>query len=219
MDPRRRLGALLVEAQENERRRIAWDLHDDSIQVMTAVGLRLRAFRRNVASDPVLSEQLDEIEEVVGEAIGRLRGLLFELRPVVLDREGLAAALRTYLDSLEAEGLSTVLDSRLGEEPISETRALLYRLAQEALTNVRRHARASFVEVVLERRESGLFLRIRDNGAGFPTGQRGEPGHLGLVAMRERAEVFGGWCKIQSAPGAGTTVEAWVPAEPTLPSF
>jgi signal transduction histidine kinase len=218
MDPRRRLGALLVEAQENERRRIAWDLHDDSIQVMTAVGLRLRTLRRNVASDPVLSKQLDELEEAVGDAISRLRGLLFELRPVVLDREGLAAALQAYLDSLEAEGLSTVLDSRLDDDPLPDTRALLYRLAQEALTNVRRHAQASFVEVVLERRGGGFFVRIRDNGAGFTPDQRGEPGHLGLVAMRERAEVFGGWCKIQSAPGAGTTVEVWVPAEPTFPS-
>jgi signal transduction histidine kinase len=217
MEPRRQLGALLIEAQENERKRIAWDLHDDSIQVMTAVGLRLKAFRRNVAADPDLAGQLDELEVVVGDAIGRLRGLLFELRPIVLDPEGLTAALRAYLDSLEQEGLSTVLDSRLGTEPRSETRAILYRLAQEALTNVRRHARAFLVEVSLEERGGGFALRVRDDGAGFSIEQRGEPGHLGLVAMRERAELFGGWCRIQSAPGAGTTVEVWVPAEPVLP--
>jgi signal transduction histidine kinase len=218
-DPRRQLGALLVEAQENERKRIAWDLHDDSIQVMTAVGLRLKALRRNVPDDPELASQLDELEEAVGEAIGRLRHLLIELRPVVLDRKGLTPALRAYLDSLEEDGLSTVLTSRLGAEPRPETRAILYRLSQEALTNVRRHARASRVEVVLEERGGGYALQVRDDGAGFSTQQRGEPGHLGLVAMQERAEVFGGWCRIQSAPGAGTTVEVWVPSEPSLPGI
>ncbi|MGH2683706.1 MAG: PAS domain S-box protein [Actinomycetota bacterium] len=218
LDRRRRLEALLVHAQESERKRLAWDLHDDSIQVMTAVGLRLKSFRRRVADDSDLAPHFDDLEEVVGQAIRRLRALLFELRPVVLDREGLAAALRQYLDSMELEGLSTTLGVRLRVEPPPETRTLLYRLAQEALTNVRKHARAEKVEVRLEERGDGVALRIRDDGAGFSLGGRpGQPGHLGLVAMQERAEVFGGWFRIESAPGAGTTVEVWVPLQPSLP--
>jgi PAS domain S-box-containing protein len=217
MDRRRHLEALLVNAQEHERKRIAWDLHDDSIQVMTAVALRLKAFRRRVAQDPDLAGHLEELEEVVGQAIGRLRSLLFELRPVTLDREGLAAAVRQYLEMLEREGISTSLETRMSAEPPPETRALLYRLAQEALTNVRKHARADRVEVRLEERGDGIALRVVDNGTGFsPDRQPARPGHLGLVAMRERAEVLGGWCHVESAPGAGTTVDLWIPAMLTL---
>jgi PAS domain S-box-containing protein len=218
LDRRRQLEALLIHAQESERKRIAWDLHDDSIQVMTAVAFRLRAFRRRVAEDPGLADQLDELEGVVGEAIRRLRGLLFELRPLVLDREGLAPALRQHLETLGREGILGSLESRLRTEPSPETRALLYRLAQEALTNVVKHARAERVDVLLEERGEGVALRVRDDGAGFsPERQPPRPGHLGLVAMRERAEIFGGWCRVQSAPGAGTTVDVWVPVQPALP--
>jgi PAS domain S-box-containing protein len=218
LDRRRRLEALLVHAQESERKRIAWDLHDDSIQVMSAVALRLKAFRRRLTGDAGLADQLDELEEVVGQAIGRLRGLLFELRPLVLDREGLTAALRQYLEVLERDGISTALETRMSAEPPPETRALLYRLAQEALMNVRKHARAGRVEVHIEERGDGVALRVSDDGAGFSLERQAiRPGHLGLVAMRERAEVFGGWCRIQSTPGQGTTVDVWVPAMPTLP--
>ena len=218
LDRRRQLEALLVNAQESERKRIAYDLHDDSIQVMTAVALRLRAFRRRMAKDPEFAAHLDELEEVVREAIARLRGLLFELRPVVLDREGLGAALRQYLSTLEGEGIASSLETRLQTEPALETRVLLYRLAQEALMNVRKHSGARRVEVRVEDRGEGVALRVRDDGAGFSLErQTGRAGHLGLLAMRERAEVFGGWCRIESVPGEGTIVDVWVPAEPSVP--
>ena len=218
LDRHRRLEALLVDAQESERKRIAWDLHDDSIQVMTAVALRLKAFRRRMARDPQFAAQLDELEDVVREAIARLRGLLFELRPVVLDREGLGAALRQYLQAMESEGIAFSLETRIRAEPSLETRVLLYRLAQEALMNVRKHSGAERVEVLVEERGDGVALRVRDDGAGFsPERQPNRPGHLGLLAMRERAEVFGGWCRIQSVPGAGTTVDVWVPTHPSVP--
>jgi PAS domain S-box-containing protein len=218
LDRRRQLEALLVHAQESERKRIAWDLHDDSIQVMTAVALRLKAFRRRMAQEPEFAAHLDELEEVVREAITRLRGLLFELRPVALDREGLGAALRQYLQTMESDGIAFSLEIRLPAEPVLETRVLLYRLAQEALMNVRKHSGAERVEVHVEERGEGVALRVRDDGAGFsPERQTGRAGHLGLLAMRERAEVFGGWCHIQSVPGAGTTVDVWVPAQPSVP--
>lgn len=216
LERRRRLEALLVDAEESERKRIAWDFHDDSIQVMTAVALRLRAFRRRTAgNDALFGAHLDALEEVVEQAIARLRALLFELRPVALDREGLAAALRQYLHTMESEGIGFSLETQLGVEPPLATRVLLYRLAQEALMNVRKHSGAERVDVRLEERGNGVALRVRDDGEGFePERQTGGSGHLGLVAMRERAELFGGWCRIESAPGSGTTVDVWVPAQP-----
>ena len=92
---------------------------------------------------------------------------------------------------------------------------MLYRIVQEALANVRKHARASSVSVLLEERQGGFNVRVEDDGEGFATGEMGPlPGHLGLPGMRERAELAGGWSRVNSSPGAGTVVEAWVPAEP-----
>ncbi|MGQ0669662.1 MAG: PAS domain S-box protein [Actinomycetota bacterium] len=208
---RRQLLSRLVSAQEDERKRIAADIHDDSIQKMTAVGLRLEALRR--ATDEVArTKTLDQLNETVELSIHRLRRLMFELRPPGLDREGLAAALREHLDDVAKEaGLETHLENRLVTEPPSVTRAIAYRIAQEALANVRKHAEARRVEVLLDSREQGLFVRIRDDGVGLARTEMPTPGHLGLSAMRERAELAGGWWQLGSAPGGGTAVEFWLP--------
>jgi len=211
---RRRLLASLVRAQEEERRRIATDIHDDSVQVMTALTLRLDLLRRR-SGDPELARELEEVAETARGAIARLRHLMFELRPPALDRDGLASALRLYLDQVGSEhGLDVLLDDRLAAEPGTEARTILYRIAQEALTNVAKHAQASRVEVELETRGEGVLLRVRDDGRGFSPEQverAGEPWHVGLTAMRERAEMAGGWCRVESQPGAGTRVEVFVP--------
>lgn len=212
-EQRQRLLSRLVNAHEEERSRIAGDIHDDSIQVMTAVGMRLDVLGRDL-SDHRQRALLEELEDTVNKAIARLRTLLFELRPPALDREGLGAALRLHLEQLREEhGVTYRLENRLRTEPRTETRVLLYRIAQEALTNVRKHARAERVEVVAEDRDGGYLMRVTDDGVGFTV--EGEdpyhPGHLGLVALRERAEMAGGWCRVDSAPRAGTTVEVWVP--------
>ena len=104
--------------------------------------------------------------------------------------------------------------NRLDDEPAPEARAILYRVALEALTNVRKHADARRVEVLLERRGAGVVLRVRDDGSGFELPEPGapaEPGHIGLVSMRERAEAAGGRFEMSSTPGSGTTVEFWMP--------
>jgi signal transduction histidine kinase len=186
---------------------------------MTAVGLRLETLRRRLASDPEHLRALGEVEASVIEAIGRLRHLLFELRPPVLDREGLAPALRVTLEELSADGsLDYELDNRLSGEPPEEVRRLLYRIAHEALTNVQRHARARAVSLLLEEREGGFYVRIADDGRGFSLRALGPgtPGTAGLTAMRERAELSGGWCRLSSSPGAGTTVETWLPQTAAL---
>jgi PAS domain S-box-containing protein len=213
MRQRQALLVRLQRAQEEERERIAGDIHDDSIQVMAAVGMRLSILRRRLV-DPGQRRAVDQLEETVQQAIGRLRHLLFELRPPALDREGLASALRLYLEAMREEsGTQAVLTDRLGQEPPIDARVALYRVAQEALANVRKHAKARNVEVLLDQRDGGVCVRIRDDGRGFSPddAERHRPGHLGLSAMRERTQTMGGWFRLESAPGSGTTVEFWMP--------
>jgi PAS domain S-box-containing protein len=213
MKQRQALLVRLQRAQEEERERIAGDIHDDSIQVMAAVGMRLSILRRRLI-DPRQREAVDQLGDTVQLAIGRLRHLLFELRPPALDRVGLAAALRLYLEGLREEsGTQAVLTDRLIQEPPLDARIALYRVAQEALANVRKHAQAHHVEVLLEERDRGVCVRIRDDGRGFSPDEadRHRPGHLGLTAMRERTQTMGGWLRLDSAPGSGTTVEFWMP--------
>jgi signal transduction histidine kinase len=211
---RRRLLDKLVSAQEEERRRIASDVHDDSIQVMAAALMRISLIRQQ-GLDPAVEGQLAKLQDTTERAIERLRHLLFQLRPPSLDREGLAAALIEYLDQWTSEAnLTYHLDNKLTVEPPPHIRAKLFRIAQEALTNVRKHARARTVTITLEGKAGGVLLRIQDDGVGIAAS---EPdispiGHLGLVTMRERAELAGGWCHIDGRASAGTTVEVWVPA-------
>jgi signal transduction histidine kinase len=213
-EQRRRLVAQLVQAEEEERRRIAGDIHDDSLQLMAAVAMHLYNVRRHV-EDADEQRALSALEETVRSAIGRLRHLLFDLQPMTLDREGLAAALQLLLtETIETAGTAWRIENRLSAEPPREARTILYRIAREALANVRRHAAASKVDVVLEEEGGGFLVRITDDGKGFqPEALNPKPGHLGVGAMRERAEVTGGWFRIEGAPGRGSTVEFWVPAE------
>jgi signal transduction histidine kinase len=227
-EDRSRLLAHVVQAQEEERRRIADDIHDDSVQVMTAVALRLATLRRRLGGEKI-DPLFANLEHDVRESIARLRHLMFVLRPPALENHGLAAALQSFL-ALETEegGLSYTLDDRLGAEPETETRIVAYRIAQEAVANIRKHARATRVDVSLEESEGGVLVTISDDGIGFEPDRPAlpSPGHLGLMVMRERAEQSGGWCTVESAPGEGTTVRYRVgspalrahepPAEPPL---
>ena len=208
---RRTLLSRIVEAQEEERRRIAADIHDDPIQKMTAVSLRIDALGRHLESADG-KHQLGALREAVAGAIGRLRHLLFELHPVSLERDGLAVTLRDSLRDLHEEtGIEVHLEDHLVIEPSDEIRAAAYRIAQEALANVRKHAEAARVDVLVESRADGLALRVRDDGRGFDRRQASAAGHLGVPTMRERAEVMGGHLRLDTAVGAGTTVEAWLP--------
>jgi signal transduction histidine kinase len=211
---RRRLLKSLVSAQEEERRRIASDVHDDSIQVMAAAVMRIGIIRDGLRDEPGLDEQLGRLQETCEQTIYRLRHLLFQLRPPSLDRAGLAVALDEYLQQWTAEaGLEYRLNDALTNEPPPDTRAVIFRIAQEALTNVRKHAHASLVTVTLEDRPPGVLLRIDDDGTGFTEQDRSKSGidHFGLISMRERADIAGGWWSIESDGASGTTVEAWVP--------
>lgn len=224
LDRQRGLMLHLHEAQETERRRIAGEVHDDSIQAMAAVNLRLQSLRRRLES----SEQSDtaasiaEVNDLVRRTTERLRRLLFELDAPARLEEGLAEALRDYAKAAFAtEGAVWQIDVGVRDEPAVPVRRVLFRIAQEALTNAHKHAGATRVEVRVFERDGGYALSVHDDGVGIPRGlvtpARGRPasletGHLGLRSMAERAESAGGWCSVRRPPSGGTLVEAWLPA-------
>jgi signal transduction histidine kinase len=210
---RRAVLTRLVASEEEERRRIARDIHDDSIQVMTAAGMRLQILRRSLDDADQLGS-LDELEQAIGRAIGQLRRLLVELRPNAVDNHGLGEAIQMYLDDVAGESETVYeLEDRLLEEPAEDTRIVLYRIAQELLTNVRRHAGAASATVTLGNPGDGYYIRVQDDGVGFAydPSSPGTRGRLGLVMTRERAEFAGGWLRVESSEGRGTIVEVWIP--------
>jgi PAS domain S-box-containing protein len=214
LQQRRELAQRLQHAQELERRQIAADIHDDPIQVMSAVDMRLQMMLEFPGE--ITTEVLRDVEHEVGEAIARLRSLLFELRPTALERDGLVAALRLYAEhTAKATGWTIEVTDPLESEPDADVAALLYRIAQEAIVNARKHAEASTVRIEVVGAADGTIVRVTDDGVGFSPNLTSapEPGHLGLTTMVERAELAGGWVRVLSTPGAGTTVECWLPAD------
>jgi signal transduction histidine kinase len=207
-----RLLRNLVIAQEDERKLIAGDIHDDSIQEMSAVAIRLGMLRKHL-SDAGALETLTKVEGSVTSSIGRLRSLMFRLRPPSLDEGGLAPALREQLSATAEEcSFKWELTSDVIVEPAIEVRVPAFRIAQEAIANVRKHAGAKNVSINISTRGGGLLVKVRDDGVGFSSDpRRQEVGHLGVTSMRERAEICGGKYRLTSAPGYGTTVEFWIP--------
>jgi signal transduction histidine kinase len=186
------------------------------VQRIVALNMRLQLLRR-VLEDPEQIEVVDRLLESAHSCIQSMRHLLFELRPPVLDEQGLGAALREYLQQREPDFTYRVEDL-LKTQPPSQSLIVLYRIAQEALANTYKHAEAANVEVTIREEDGGLLVQIQDDGVGFS----GEipsvsaPGHMGLSSMRERAQLQGGWCEISSLPGNGTTVRFWIPAGASL---
>jgi signal transduction histidine kinase len=210
---RRRLLGQLLTAHEEERKRIADDLHDDAVQGVVALRMRLETLATRT-TDSQTARELHRLGEHAAAAIERLRRLLFQLQPVELEQGGVVAALRLGLEQASAaDGLECELEDRTTRRPTPTIRALLYRVGREALANVRNHARASRVELSLDDERDGFSLEVHDNGRGFDPeqGLRVRPGHLGLAAMRERVEIAGGRLSLESQPGIGTDLRVWVP--------
>ncbi|GLZ33404.1 hypothetical protein Lesp02_55920 [Lentzea sp. NBRC 105346] len=212
LSERRRLLSHLVEAQEIERRRIAWDVHDDSLQSMIALGMRLQLLADELP--PKYASVARELDEAVNGTVNRLRDLVFRLRPPGIDQRGLVEALSSYAGVvLPRRGLDVTLRPELDHEPEPETATTIFRICQEALTNVLKHANAKAVHIDLSTMDEGVRVRITDDGTGFAvTTLDWSSGrdHFGLIEMRERAETAGGWWTISSGE-TGTTVEFWLP--------
>lgn len=209
---RQELLQRIVDAGDEERRRVAAGLHDDVIQSLAAVLLEVDAMKRR--TDPsVVERSSTRVEESVRSVMARLRRLVFDLAPPELE-EGLAAGVDVAAEKTFAGTSTTVLTSfALAEEPDAETRAVVYRMVAEALTNVRTHADAGTVRIELRSDDGWLHASVGDDGKGAEELVT-PPGHLGLRTMRERAQLLGGTCAVRSVPGEGTTVEFRVPLRP-----
>ena len=199
----------LVFAQEDERRRIARDMHDEFGEQLTALALRIGLLKKASADRPDLAAQIDALEAIARRLDHEVDQLVWELRPTALDDLGLRAALTNYVqDWSERVSIpatfhtSGLLDERLAPE----VETTLYRIAQEALNNSAKYSRAQRVEVILERRADCVLLIVEDDGVGFEAGDEALKPGFGLQGMRERAGLIGASLEIESAPGQGTTV-------------
>jgi two-component system sensor histidine kinase UhpB len=217
-EERRRSGQLAMRAQEEERRRLARDLHDEVNQALTAILLRLEALAHETPAER--APEVAELKRLVNQAMDELLNLARQLRPSALDDHGLVPAVETQLKRFSARtGIEVRVDTQGDPDTLADVvQTAIYRVAQEALTNVTRHAGATLVELELQEDEGAAELRVSDDGGGFDpsvvarTHSEGPHGGLGLVGMAERARLVGGELDVRSAPGGGTTITLRVPA-------
>ena len=204
-------------AEEEERRRISRELHDGLGPSLAAIGNRIRAAKHTISTDPQGTEgQLDEIAKSVKGHIQEVRGLIYDLRPLALDQLGIQGALRQQLERFGKD--AGIHASFSGPDEIalpSLAEVTVFRVVQECLTNVQDHSGASRVGVELKTTDTGLEVRVQDDGRGF------DPEHvspaadgkgLGLFGMRERAEALGGSFSLQSSPGRGCVAVLHIPS-------
>lgn len=206
---RRRAGSAALRAQEEERARVARDLHDEVNQSLTGLLLRLEAVRE--AAPPELEPELAETRTLANQAMRELLSLARQLRPTALDDLGLAAAIAGQVEQLERSGLTAGLATEGNFSDLDDdVQLVVYRVAQEALTNAARHSEAQRIAVTLSRAGDEVELEVADDGRGFAF-EQSERG-LGIGGMRERALLIGAELTIESRPGRGTTVRLSVPA-------
>jgi signal transduction histidine kinase len=206
----------LNETMEGEIQRIAHSVHDEAGQLLDAARLAMSGVGKDAS--PVLQQRLREVRAILDQAETELRKLSHELRPVILDDLGLVPALQVLGEGMSRRsGVTVQVETCLEGRPPPKVETALYRIVQEALTNVVRHARATNVRIQLGRDGKGtLRCSIRDDGAGFDVGgmpARKEGGGLGLIGMRERLNAVGGCLQVKSEVGWGTEVRVEVPAE------
>ena len=206
---RRRGGRLVLRAQEEERKRLARDLHDEVNQALTAILLRLEAVSQS--APPALAGELGEVKALASRAMEELLGLARQLRPAALDDHGLVAAIDGQVRRFsEQTGIDAELRTSGDPRRLSgDGQLAVYRVVQEALANAARHSGAERVEVSLSAGAEGVELRVHDDGRGFDPGHAG--GGLGLDGMGERARLVGGDLRVDSRAGAGTSVTLTVP--------
>jgi signal transduction histidine kinase len=210
---RRRLMNNIASGGDEARRRFTSALHDDALQLLTAAELQLERIRAE-ANGSHQTVQLDQLRTTLGKVEESLRRLLTTLSTDDLELDtDLNETIRERLESIRVHsGIETQVDLRLPEQVAAPIQAIVVKNVAEALTNVAKHAHATRVFVSAAEVEEGIRVEIVDDGAGFVVAEAVEmPGHLGLLAMKERAQLAGGWFQIDSEPGSGARVEFWVP--------
>jgi PAS domain S-box-containing protein len=215
----RHLSHQILHAQEEERKRISRELHDDIVQTLVGINVHLAALTREAADNPRgLEQKIARTQRLVEKSVDIVHRFARALRPTVLDDLGLIPALHALMKEFtKRTGIHirfTTFTSTRVQQLNNATRTVFYRVAQEALTNVARHAQASLVEVKFEKHPNAICLKIIDNGKSFNVERalhsKGN-GRLGLLGMRERLEMVDGNFGVESAPGKGTTIEAQIP--------
>lgn len=206
----------VVAAQEAERQRIARDLHDETGQSLTAIGMGLRGLSDENRKRRASSDTLSQLQALTSDALRELQRIISDLRPAHLDDLGLSATLRWYVNRLQEIAQLTIKVDITGEEhALDETvKIAIFRIIQEALNNIIKHARASSVRVSLDYKEKSAHILVRDNGIGFDMDavqNRIGRVSLGLAGMAERAALLGGTVEVHSRPNYGTEVEAVIP--------
>ncbi len=219
----RHLTRKILTAQEDERREISRELHDEIAQTLTGINVQLANLKREaVVNTKGLKGKIAGTQRLVRKSVGIVHRFARKLRPALLDDLGLVAALGSFINGMQER---TELAIKLTFPELQDLdvtkRTVLYRVAQEALTNVARHAEAKWVHVIFKNRRKTVLMEIRDNGKSFNVQYvllaKGKK-HLGVLGMRERVEMVGGTFKIESSPGQGTLVSAEIPF-PRIPKL
>ena len=219
-DQLRQLSRQILSAQEDERKRISRELHDVIAQTLTGINIRLAALKKEAAVNRTgLDRNIALTQRLVEKSVNIVHQLARELRPAVLDDLGVVPALQSFMKSFtERTGVRTHLTAFKEVEQLDTAqRTALFRVAQEALTNVSRHAHANHVEVSIQKQPNSISLKIHDDGKSFQVDRvmRANGGkRLGLLGMRERVEMVGGAFCVESAQGQGTTVRVDLPLAP-----
>jgi signal transduction histidine kinase len=212
------LGAVTT-AQEDERQRLARELHDDTVQNLIALQQRVQVARRKIGQDPAgLEAQLADLQQMVETTTNEVRRFSRALRPLYLEEAGLVTALETLARDTSQDALQVSFESVGNSRRLPpETELALYRIAQEALTNVVKHARARNAHVRIEFAGRDVVVRVQDDGVGFAVPERLSDlvgaGHYGLMGIQERAQLLGAQVSVHSQPGIGTTIEVCLSAE------
>ncbi len=204
----------VIAAQEAERQRLARELHDEAAQILTALSLGFRTLQEAPNLSRAQRQMVEQLKQQTTDLMQELHRMSVELRPSALDRLGLAAALEQYAREFEQRyGIRAEFEVERVEQSRlpAEVQINLYRIVQEALTNVARHAKASRVSVTLQGRDQTLVVTIEDDGQGFDVEKAMKSGRLGLFGMQERASLLGGLLHIESAPNQGTTINVEIP--------
>ena len=208
------MSSQVLTAHEAERKRIARELHDDTAQALTSILVRLRLLERTAHDDEVL-ENVEELRELTSGALDSVRRMAMDLRPAALDDLGLVPALQAYAERFSENWPTkvTVSVGGLRRRLPADVELVLYRVVQEALTNVAKHSSAPLARVALSRRRNEVTLQVQDNGVGFEPADKTQSNGtgLGLFGMQERLALVGGDVQIESVKGQGTTITARVP--------
>jgi signal transduction histidine kinase len=220
----RNLSRQVLQAQEEERKRISRELHDVIAQTLTGINVQLSVLAREAGINPKdFYRNIARTQRLVEKSVAIVHQFARELRPTVLDDLGLVPALHTFMKNFTAQtGVRAHLTAFAGVEHLDMAqRTVLFRVAQEALTNVARHAQAGWVEVSLQKLADCVCMKIKDDGKSFQAQRRMQAKggkRLGLLGMRERLEMVGGRFEVESTPGEGTTVGAQIPLGNKLPA-